>query len=182
MKKIVLGLVAMFCLSSVVAQTPAATVYDFTVKSIVGQDFSFASLRGKKIMIVNVASKCGLTPQYKQLEALYTKYKDENFVIVGFPANNFGAQEPGSNEEILEFCTANYGVTFPMMEKISVKGNDIAPIYRWLTSKAENGVADAPVTWNFQKFLIDEQGRLVKSFEPKTLPDSDEIVAWIEAK
>ncbi|MDR0825290.1 MAG: redoxin domain-containing protein, partial [Prevotella sp.] len=106
MKKMVSSLMAMFCLSSVVAQTSTSTIYDFTVKSIVGQDFSLASLRGKKVMIVNVASKCGLTPQYKQLEALYTKYKDENFVIVGFPANNFNEQEPGSNEEILEFCTA----------------------------------------------------------------------------
>ncbi|MDR0833972.1 MAG: glutathione peroxidase [Candidatus Symbiothrix sp.] len=180
MKKIVLSLVALFGLLPVAAQTVDSTIYDFTVKDIAGEDFSLASLKGKKVMIVNVASKCGLTPQYKQLEALYQKYKDANFVIIGFPANNFGYQEPGSNEEILEFCTLNYGVTFPMMEKISVKGDDIAPLYAWLTTKDANGVVDAPVTWNFQKFLIDEQGHLVKSLDPKTLPNSEEIIEWIE--
>jgi glutathione peroxidase len=160
------------------AQEPS--IYGFTVKTIADEDFSLSSLKGKKVMIVNVASKCGLTPQYAQLQELYEKYKNSNFVIIGFPANNFGAQEPGSNEEIQEFCTLNYGVTFPMMAKISVKGDDIAPLYRWLTTKAENGVADAEVGWNFQKFLIDEQGRWVKSIAPGDSPKSEEIITWIE--
>jgi glutathione peroxidase len=160
--------------------TTIASLYDFTVKTIDGADFSLSSLKGKKVMIVNVASKCGLTPQYAQLQALYEQYKNKNLVIIGFPANNFGAQEPGSNEEIKAFCTANYGVTFPMMAKISVKGDDIAPLYQWLTTKASNGVADAEVTWNFQKFLIDEKGHWVKSIEPKESPQSEEIIGWIE--
>jgi glutathione peroxidase len=156
--------------------------FDFTVKTIDGKDFLLSELKGKKIMVVNVASKCGLTPQYKQLQELYTTYQSDNFIIVGFPANNFGKQEPGTNEEIKEFCTLNYGVTFPMMEKISVKGDDIAPIYQWLTMKSENGKEDAEVTWNFQKFLIDENGNWVKSFSPQTLPTSDDIISWITAK
>jgi glutathione peroxidase len=155
-------------------------IYDFTVKTIDGEDFPLSNLKGKKVMFVNVASKCGLTPQYAQLQELYDRYKDKNFVIIGFPANNFGMQEPGSNEEIKEFCTANYGVTFPMMSKISVKGDDIAPLYQWLTTKEANGVADAEVTWNFQKFLIDEEGHWVKFFTPKKSPMSAEIIAWIE--
>ena len=131
---------------------------------------------------MNVASKCGLTPQYKDLQALYEKYKDRDFVIIGFPANNFGGQEPGTTEEIKPLCTLNYGVTFPMMQKISVKGDDMAPLYRWLTLKSENGKDDAEVTWNFQKFLIDENGRRVKSVAPKIVPLSQEIVSWIEGK
>jgi glutathione peroxidase len=158
------------------------TLYDFTVKTIDGDEFSLSNLEGKKVLVVNVASKCGLTPQYAALQELYEKYKGSNLVIIGFPANNFGAQEPGSNEEIKEFCTAKYGVTFLMMEKISVKGDDIHPLYRWLTNKEENGVADAEVTWNFQKFLIDEQGHWVKSVAPKTAPQSEEIISWIESK
>ncbi|GHT42839.1 hypothetical protein FACS189437_10760 [Bacteroidia bacterium] len=158
------------------------TIYGFTVQDIDGNNFPLASLKGKKIMIVNVASKCGLTPQYAQLEDLYEKYRHENFVIIGFPANNFGAQEPGSDPEIREFCSINYGVTFPMMSKISVKGDDIAPIYKWLTTQAENGVADAEVTWNFQKFLIDEQGHWIKTIAPGTSPRSEEVIAWIEGK
>jgi glutathione peroxidase len=156
--------------------------YDFTVQTIDGKDFPLSELKGKKVMIVNVASKCGNTPQYQQLQELYDKYKNENFVILGFPANNFGAQEPGSNEEIKEFCTVNYGVTFPMMAKISVKGDDIAPLYKWLTLKSENGVADAEVGWNFQKFLIDENGNWVKSIDPGSSPASEEIISWIEKK
>ncbi|GHV25273.1 glutathione peroxidase [Bacteroidia bacterium] len=161
------------------AKSQQSSIYDFTVKTIDGEDFALSSLKGKKVMIVNVASKCGLTPQYAQLEELYKQYKDSNFVIIGFPANNFGAQEPGTNEDIKEFCTRNYGVTFPMMEKISVKGEDIHPLYKWLTTKAENGVEDAEVTWNFQKFLIDEQGHWVKSIAPKTKPDDEEIINFV---
>lgn len=157
-------------------------VYQFKVTDLYGKVFDFSSLKGKKIMIVNTASKCGLTPQYKQLEALYEKYKDQNFVIVGFPANNFAGQEPGSNSEIAEFCQQNYGVTFPMMEKISVKGEDQHPVYKYLTTKAANGLQDSEVQWNFQKYLIDTKGFLVKVIPPRTLPDSPEIINWIEQK
>jgi glutathione peroxidase len=155
--------------------------YDFKVKTLDGGTFDFSSLKGKKVMVINTASKCGNTPQYKDLEALYEKYKD-NLVIVGFPANNFGAQEPGTATEIRKFCTENYGVTFPLMEKISVKGNDMAPIYKWLTSKSQNGVMDSEVKWNFQKYLIDENGKLVQVLDPKELPTSDKIMNWLSSK
>ena len=155
------------------------TLHDFTVKDIDGNDFSLASLKGKKVLVVNVASKCGLTPQYEQLQELYEKYRHLNFVVIGFPANNFMGQEPGTSLEIKEFCTANYGVTFPMMEKISVKGKDQAPLYQWLTNKSENGVIDQQVTWNFQKFMVDEEGRLVDVVMPKESPMSEKIVNWI---
>ena len=158
------------------------TLYDFTVKDIDGKDFRLSSLKGKKVLIVNVASKCGLTPQYEQLQELYEKYQHLNFTIIGFPANNFLGQEPGSNHEIKEFCTANYGVTFPMMEKISVKGKNQAPLYQWLTKKSKNGVLDQKVTWNFQKFLIDEEGHLVDVVMPKESPMNDKIVSWITGK
>lgn len=153
--------------------------YDFTVKTIDGKDFPLSSLKGKKVLVVNVASKCGFTPQYAKLEELYIKYEKDNFVIIGFPANNFLGQEPGSNEEIKKFCTLNYGVTFPMMAKISVKGKDIAPLYQWLTQKSENGVANAKVGWNFHKFLIDENGNWVASYGSTTDPLSEKIVNWI---
>ncbi len=130
-------------------------------------------------MIVNVASKCGFTPQYELLQELYDEYKDTGFVIIGFPANNFKDQEPGSNKEIKEFCTLNYGVTFPMMEKISVAGNDQAPLYKWLTQKSENGKIDQEVTWNFQKFLIDKKGNLVDVVMPKESPKSKVILDWL---
>lgn len=154
--------------------------HQFKVKTLEGEDFDMASLKGKKVMVVNVASKCGLTPQYEELQELYEKYKDQNFVIIGFPANNFLNQEPGSPAEIREFCTANYGVSFPIMEKISVKGKDIHPVYEWLTQKDENGVMDAPIKWNFQKFLIDEEGNLIKMIPPKESVLSDEVFEWIE--
>ena len=155
--------------------------YDFKVKTLEGADFDLSSLKGKKVMVVNVASKCGNTPQYKDLEELYEKYQGE-LVIIGFPANNFGGQEPGSAAEIREFCSKNYGVTFPMMEKISVKGDDMHPLYKWLTSKEENGVMDSNVTWNFQKYLIDENGRLVDMLNPKEKPGSDKTLAWLSAE
>lgn len=154
--------------------------YDFAVKTIDGKEFSLSSLKGKKVLVVNVASKCGLTPQYAQLEKLYEKYKDKDFVIIGFPANNFMGQEPGSNEEIAQFCSLNYGVTFPMMAKISVKGKEIAPLYQWLTEKKLNGKEDASVQWNFQKFMIDENGNWVGFASPKESPFSEKIVTWIE--
>lgn len=155
--------------------------YNFKVKTLEGKEFDFASLKGKKVMIVNTASKCGNTPQYKDLEDLYQKYQP-NLVIIGFPANNFASQEPGTNSEIRKFCTENYGVTFPMMEKISVKGDDMAPLYKWLTSKDKNGVMDSEVKWNFQKYLIDENGKLVEVIDPKEKPTSDKVLAWISSK
>ena len=156
--------------------------HDFTVKDINGADFKFSSLKGKKVMVVNVASKCGLTPQYEELQQLYDTYKDRNFVIIGFPANNFKDQEPGSNKEIKNFCSLNYGVTFPLMEKISVTGKDQEPIYKWLTKKSENGKLDQEVTWNFQKFLIDEKGNLVDVMMPKESPMSQKVIDWINHK
>jgi glutathione peroxidase len=155
--------------------------YDFKVKTLEGADFDLSSLKGKKVMVVNVASKCGNTPQYKDLEELYEKYQGE-LVIIGFPANNFGGQEPGTAAEIREFCSKNYGVTFPMMEKISVKGDDIHPLYKWLTSKKENGIMDSNVTWNFQKYLIDENGKLVDVIYSKEKPSSDRVIEWITSK
>lgn len=154
--------------------------HDFKVKSIDGKEIDLLSYKGKKVLVVNTASKCGLTPQYEQLQALYEEYGGDNFEIIGFPANNFLWQEPGSNEEIQEFCTVNYGVSFPMMAKISVKGKDIHPIYAWLTSKSQNGVMDSKVKWNFQKYLIDENGQLVDMVSPKTKPNNDTIVEWIK--
>ena len=131
---------------------------------------------------MNTASKCGLTPQYAELQKLYDTYKDQGFTIVGFPANNFMNQEPGTKEEIAEFCSENYGVTFQMMDKVSTKGDDQSPIYQWLTQKSKNGVMDSKVSWNFQKYLIDEDGKLVDFVEPKKSPLSDEIVQWITQK
>lgn len=157
------------------------SIHQFKTEDLSGSKFDFASLKGKKIMVVNTASKCGLTPQYAQLEEIYEKYKDDNFVIVGFPANNFASQEPGTNEEIGEFCQRNYGVTFPMMGKISVKGKDMDIIYQFLTQKSLNGVTDSEVKWNFQKYLLDENGKLVKVIEPETLPTDDSIISWIKS-
>ncbi|MDR1259193.1 MAG: glutathione peroxidase [Tannerellaceae bacterium] len=179
MKTLILFLSTIMMSVSVYAQQNK-NFHDFTVQTIDGKSLSLSEFKGKKVLVVNVASKCGLTPQYKQLQELYAKYGSKNFAIIGFPANNFGQQEPGTNEEIQEFCTLNYGVTFPMMGKISVKGGDIAPLYSWLTNKSENGRQDAEVTWNFQKFLIDENGNWAGFYEPRTLPDAPEIVRWIE--
>lgn len=154
--------------------------YDFTVKDITGKDFPLSQLKGKKVLVVNTASKCGNTPQYADLEKLYNEYGSQKFVIIGFPANNFALQEPGNNKEISEFCTKNYGVTFPMMSKISVKGDDMAPLYQWLTEKSKNGVEDSKVTWNFQKYMIDENGHLVNFVSPKTQPYDPKIINWIK--
>ena len=160
--------------------TDNQTIYQFTVEDINGKPFALADLKGKKVMIVNTASKCGLTPQYKELEALYQQYKDKDFIIIGFPANNFLGQEPGSNEQIASFCSINYGVSFPMMSKISVKGKNMHPLYQFLTQKAKNGVEDSKVQWNFQKYLIGRDGKLEKVIDPETLPSSDEVTQWIE--
>ena len=158
----------------------AQSIYDFIVEDIDGNSYSMTQLEGKKIMIVNVASKCGLTPQYEKLEELYNKYKDDNFIIIGFPANNFKEQEPGTNEEIKEFCTLNYGVTFPIMSKISVVGDDMDPVYKWLTQKELNGVEDSSVKWNFQKYLINEKGELEFVINPWVKPNNKKIVRWIK--
>ena len=164
------------------AQKPSdnQTIYQFTVTDISGKPFDLSTLKGKKVMIVNTASKCGLTPQYKELEALYQRYKDKDFVIIGFPANNFLGQEPGSDEQIASFCNINYGVSFPMMSKISVKGKEMHPLYQFLTQKEKNGVEDSKVQWNFQKYLIGKDGRLEKVIAPRTLPSSEEVIQWIE--
>jgi glutathione peroxidase len=159
---------------------PVKSFYDFTVKTIDEENFALSSLKGKKVLVVNTASKCGFTPQYADLEKLYKEYGGENFVIIGFPANNFLSQEPGSNDEIETFCRVNYGVTFPMMAKISVKGKDIHPLYQWLTSKSLNGVMDSDVKWNFQKYLIDENGKLVDVLMPKESPYSERIISWLK--
>jgi len=156
-------------------------IYQFKVKTLTDEDFDFNSLKGKKVMVVNTASKCGLTPQYEELQALYNEYKDKDFVIVGFPANNFAQQEPGTNLEIAEFCKLNYGVTFPMMSKISVKGEDMHPVYQYLTQKSKNGLEDSEVSWNFQKYLINENGHLVKVISPRTLPTDKTIIDWIKS-
>jgi len=158
------------------------TIYQFKVTDLYGKEFDFSTLKGKKLLIVNTASECGLTPQYKDLEAIYSKYKDKNFVIIGFPANNFGSQEPGSNVQIAKFCQMNYGVTFPMMSKISVKGKDIHEVYQFLTQKDKNGLQDSQVEWNFQKYLINEEGELIKVLSPRVLPTDSEIVGWINGK
>ncbi len=179
MKKLFVFIVAAVFL---LAMTPQKSFYDFEVKDISGNDFDFSQLKGKKVMVVNTASKCGFTPQYEGLQELYEKYKDEGFVIIGFPANNFMNQEPGTEAEIMKFCSANYGVTFPMMSKISVKGDDIHPVYQWLTQKDKNGRMDSKVKWNFQKYLINEDGTLYKVIGTKTKPMDEEIVKWIEGK
>jgi glutathione peroxidase len=170
----------LFALTSLSGQTK--TFHQFSAVDIDGKEISMSQFKGKKILVVNVASKCGNTPQYEGLENLYKKYGNEKFVVIGFPANNFMGQEPGSNEEIKAFCTSTYHVTFPMMSKISVKGKDIDPIYKWLTSQAENGVMDAEVSWNFQKFMIDENGRLAGVIKPKEDPESEAIISWLEQK
>jgi glutathione peroxidase len=176
--KFILSLIALVMTFTACTQS----IHQFKVEDIDGNSFDLATLKGKKVMLVNTASKCGLTPQYEQLQALYEQYKDSNFTIVGFPANNFMSQEPGSNEQIAEFCQKNYGVGFPMMAKISVKGKDQHELYKFLTSKKLNGVEDSEVQWNFQKYLIDEEGMLVKVISPRTLPNDASVVEWITSK
>ncbi len=177
MKKIIALALTVFTLSFTTSTTK--TMHSFKSTTIDGTAFDFASLKGKKIMVVNTASECGYTPQYKELETLYKKYEAKNFVIVGFPCNDFGGQEPGSASDIKAFCTKNYGVTFLMMEKVSIKTSEI---YQWLTSKKQNGVLDATVKWNFNKFLINEKGEMVKYLPSSVNPLDAEITKWIEAK
>lgn len=166
----------------VTSEIPKNSIHQFKVKDLYGSDFSFSSLKGKKIMVVNTASKCGLTPQYEQLESLYKKYREQNFIIIGFPSNDFMSQEPGTNAEIAEFCKKNYGVSFPMMDKVIVKGKEKCEVYKFLTEKTLNGLEDSSVKWNFQKYLLNEEGVLEKVIEPRTQPDDISIINWIEGK
>lgn len=160
--------------------TYAQSVHDFKVKDIDGKQVSLADYKGKVLLIVNVASYCGNTPQYTDIEALYKKYKSKGLVVLGFPANNFMGQEPGSDKEIKEFCTSKYAVTFPMYSKISVKGDDMAPLYSYLTQKDKNGTFDAKVTWNFQKFLVGKDGKVITSFAPRKSVKDDDVIQAIE--
>ncbi len=180
MKKILF--ISLLISSVLSASAQKTSIYDYTVKTIDGKDFSFAALSGKKVLIVNTASKCGFTPQYEDLQKLWLQYGGDDFVIVGFPSNDFMNQEPGSDEEIKTFCTENYGVTFPMMSKISVKGDNMHPLYKWLTSKDMNGVEDSKVQWNFQKYLVDENGKLAKVIKPKVKPFDKDIIDWLNKK
>ncbi len=181
MRRLKLLFLAIPIISGITGSAQSKSFYDFKVKTLEGKNFDLNTLRGKKVMVVNTASKCGNTPQYKDLEEIWEKYGGD-LVILGFPSNDFGKQEPGTATEIRKFCTDNYGVSFPMMEKISVKGDDMDPLYKWLTSKKENGVMDSEVTWNFQKYLIDENGKLVDVINPKEKPNSDKVLAWITSK
>ena len=160
-------------------QQMSKTIYDYKVESLDGQEINFADFKGKKILVVNTASECGFTPQYADLEKLSKDYEN-NLVIVGFPANNFGGQEPGSNTEIGAFCEKNFGVTFPMAAKVSVKGDDTAPIFKFLTEKDLNGVKNTAILWNFTKFLIDENGHLIDTFISTTKPTSESITKYLK--
>ena len=179
LKKTLITLLSIMTLTLNSQTSTDNSIHQFKVADIYGNIFDFSQLRGKKVMIVNTASKCGLTYQYEALQKLYSQYKDLNFVIIGFPSNDFLWQEPGSNDEIIDFCEQNYGVTFPMMSKITVKGTKIHPIYQFLTQKSKNNYRDSRVTWNFQKYLINKEGRVEKIISPRTRPDSEEIVSWI---
>lgn len=171
---LVLGLVMVMAGSAV-----AANFYDFTLPSIDGKPMPLADFRGKVVLVVNVASRCGFTPQYSALESLYEKYRDQGFVIVGFPANNFGGQEPGTNQEIKTFCSRKYNVTFPMYGKVSVKGEDQTPLYQYLTKQTGPAIA-GDIKWNFTKFLVDRNGNVVQRFESAVTPDSTEVVSAVE--
>ena len=179
LKKILITLISIMTLTLNSQTSIENSIHQFKVADIYGNIFDFSELKGKKVMIVNTASKCGLTFQYEALQKLYSQYKDLNFVIIGFPSNDFLWQEPGSNDEIIDFCEQNYGVTFPMMSKIIVKGSKKHPIYQFLTEKSKNNYRDSRVTWNFQKYLINKEGRIEKIISPRTRQDSEEIVSWI---
>ena len=180
--KVFMWILGIFSIGQKVMAQEVKSFYDFTVQTIDGSNFKLSELKGKKVLVVNTASKCGFTPQYEELEDLYKKYGPDKFVIIGFPSNDFMSQEPGTNSEIREFCTKNYGVTFPMMAKVKVKGDSIAPIYQWLTKKSENGVLNSSVKWNFQKFMIDENGHLVDVVLSPFKPNCGTIINWLEGK
>lgn len=175
---LIVALLILIFPAKMIAQS--TSFHTFSARTIDGMVIDFKDFKGKKILVVNTASKCGLTPQYKELEELNQEYGGEHFMIIGFPANNFMNQEPGSDEDIKEFCEVNYGVTFQMMSKISVKDDDINPIYEWLTSKELNGVMDSEVTWNFQKYMVDEEGNLVDFASPRESPKSEKIIDWLK--
>ncbi len=191
MKKILIGVVVVLTVSaamlflvkanvSTVEKGKGKTVYDFTMKDTGGKDVKLEQFRGKVVMLVNVASKCGYTPQYDGLQKIYEQYKDQGFVILGFPANNFGAQEPGTNEEIVEFCRINYGVKFPVFSKISVKGDDKHPLYKYLTEPATNPDFSGEIKWNFNKFLIGRDGKIIARFESADKPEDAKVTGAIE--
>jgi glutathione peroxidase len=179
MRKLILILTLVFACASLSAEPKS--IYEFTMNSIDGQPVSLKSFHGKVVLLVNVASKCGFTPQYSALEALYEKYKSRGLVIVGIPANNFMSQEPGTNEEIKKFCSTKYNVTFPMMAKVSVKGDDQTPLYTFLTGKTTDPQFAGDIKWNFTKFLFDRNGNPVARFEPAVTPDSPQVTAAIES-
>ena len=179
MRKTILSLAFLFAATFLVA-ADAKSIYDFTMNSIEGQPVSLKSYKGKVVLLVNVASKCGFTPQYAGLESLYEKYKDRGFVIIGVPANNFMQQEPGTNEEIKTFCSRKYNVTFPMMSKVSVLGDDKTPLYRYLTDKNSDPKFGGDIKWNFNKFLVDKNGEVVARFEPQVEPTTAEVRKAIE--
>lgn len=178
MQKILLIAAVIILTSFFSSEKKINSIHKFKVESLEGGTINFKKYKGKKILVVNTASKCGYTPQYEELQKLYSQYS-KKLVVVGFPANNFGGQEPGTATEIKEFCKRNYGVTFPMAAKVSVKGNDIAPVFKWLTTKKENGVLDAEVKWNFTKFLLDENGVLIAKFDSKVKPMSQDITKYL---
>lgn len=171
----------LFLFAAATVMAADKSVYDFTLNNIDGQPAPLAAYKGKVVLLVNVASRCGFTPQYTALEAVYEKYKDRGLVIVGIPANNFASQEPGTNQEIKTFCSSKYNVTFPMMAKISVKGSDQAPLYQFLTDKTAHPETGGDIQWNFTKFLVGADGRIVARFEPNVTPDSPQITSAIEA-
>jgi glutathione peroxidase len=176
MRKLLLCLL----IGAVAVMAEGKTVYDFTLNSIDGQPSPLAAYKGKVVLLVNVASRCGYTPQYTALESIYEKYKDRGFVIVGIPANNFGGQEPGTNAEIKTFCSSKYNVTFPMMAKVSVKGEDTTPLYQFLTDKAVHPQTGGEIKWNFTKFLVGPDGRVLARFEPEVTPDAPQVTSAIE--
>jgi glutathione peroxidase len=176
LRRVLLGGSILMATASIFA---ASTIYDFTLPSIDGKNMPLAEFKGKVMLVVNVASKCGYTPQYSALEALYRKYKDKGFVILGFPANNFGGQEPGTNEEIKTFCSTKYNVTFPLYAKVSVLGTDQTPLYRYLTKETDQSIS-GDIKWNFTKFLVARDGKVVQRFEPAVKPDSPEVMSAIE--
>jgi glutathione peroxidase len=156
------------------------TLHDFSARTITGELLDFSTLKGKKVLIVNTATECSLTPQFKKMQELYEEYGGDDFEIIAFPCNDFGSQEPGTNQQIYEFCTQKYNVSFTLMEKISIKGDDMHPIYQWLTSSEENGTLDAKVIWNFQKFLVDGEGQVVESLSPITGVQNRRIIEWLQ--
>ena len=182
MRSLFIIMFSFFCSSNSVSQENLKSLHDFKAEMINGDILDFSNLKGKKVLIVNTASYCGLTYQYQDLESLYKEYKKYGFEIIAFPANNFGKQEPGSDEEIASFCDSKYATSFILMSKIDVKGKNIHPIYEWLTKKELNGVKNSTVHWNFQKYIVDENGNFIDYFFPYTNPKSDKITSWIKKK